>query len=81
MPETRVVETVYGKGGLDSTKPSNNIIQEVTAIISDAELAEEAETRALAKVNTIIDTIGSMADAKAFLKRLCKRLIAKGYLP
>lgn len=42
MPETRVVETVYGVGGYDPSKPNNNIIEEVTAEISDEQLAVEA---------------------------------------
>ena len=49
MPEKRVIETIYGVGGYDPTKPNNNIIEQVTAVISDAQLAieaAEAETKA-----------------------------------
>ncbi len=81
MAETRVIETTYGIGGLDPTKPNNNIVEEVTAIISDAELAVEAEVKALAKASVLIDAIGNLSDAKVFLKRLCARLILKGVLP
>ena len=35
MSEIRIVETVYGVGGYDPTKPNNNIIGQVTAEISD----------------------------------------------
>ena len=41
MPEKRVVRTVYGVGGYDLTKPNNNIIEEITAEISDEELYQE----------------------------------------
>ena len=81
MPETRVVSTVYGLGGYDPTKPNNNIIEQITAVISDAQLAEEAEERALAKAGQLIDAITNLAEAKIFLKRLCGRLIKKGLLP
>jgi len=81
MPETRIVEIVYGKGGYDPTKPHNNIIEEITAEISDEQLANEAEEKALAKVDELIDQIDSLAKAKTFLKRLCSRLLKKGYLP
>ncbi len=38
MSEQRVVETVYNLGGYDSSKPNNNIIEQVTAGISDEQL-------------------------------------------
>ena len=41
MPETRVVETTYGIGGYDPTLPNNNIVEEITAEISDAQLYQE----------------------------------------
>ena len=41
MPETRVVEVVYGLGGYDPTKPNNNIIEEITKEIPDEELYQE----------------------------------------
>ena len=41
MPGKRVVRTVYGVGGYDLTKPNNNIIEEITAEISDEELYQE----------------------------------------
>ena len=43
MPEIRVVKIVYGTGGLDPTKPNNNIIEKETTIISDDQLKEEAD--------------------------------------
>ena len=81
MTETRIVETVYRVGGYDPTKPNNNIVEEITAEISDEQLANEAEEKALAKVDELIDQIDSLAKARTFLKRLCKRLVRKGYLP
>ena len=79
MPETRIISTTYGLGGYDPTKPNNNIIEEVTRIVSDAELADEAEEKALAKADVLIDAAFTGKQA-AFLKRLCKRLILKGSL-
>lgn len=81
MPETRVIKKVYGIGGYDTTKPNNNIIEQITTEITDEELAEEVETLALEKANKLIDQIDSLAKAKVFLKRLCARLIRKGLLP
>lgn len=81
MPETRVVSVTYGLGGHDPTKPNNNVAETITRVISDAELADEAESRALARADQLIDAISNLADAKLFLKRLVKRLIRKGLLP
>lgn len=81
MPEARVVETVYGIGGFDPTKTSNNVVEQVVRVISDSELAEETEAKALAKAGQLIDAITNLAEAKVFLKRLCLRLIRKGVLP
>ena len=81
MPEKRVVRTVYGVGGYDLTKPNNNIIEEITAEISDEQLADEAEGKAFARIDKLIDGISNLAEAKMFLKRLCNRLIKKGLLP
>ena len=81
MPETRIIETVYGVGGYDSTKPNNNIIEQKTAEISDEQLANEAEANALANAAQLIDAITNLAGAKLFLKRLVVRLIKKGLLP
>lgn len=81
MPETRVVSVTYGEGGFDPTKPKNNIIEQVTAVISDDELAQEAESKALTKADALIGAITNLTDAKIFLKRLVARLIRKGLLP
>ena len=51
-----------------------------TVYISDEQLAEEAEQEAMLKVGALIDGIANLADAKTFLKRLCRRLRAKGLL-
>ena len=81
MPETRIIQTIYGVGGYDPTKPNNNIIEQVTAEIFDEQLADEAEEKALAKADQLIDAITNLAQAKIFLKRLCARLIRNNVLP
>ena len=72
MSETRYVISEDGQG---------NIVKQIPYEVSDAELADEAEAKALAKVGQLIDAIGNLSDAKVFLKKLCARLIKKGYLP
>ena len=57
------------------------LVNRIPYEVSDAELAEEAEEKAMAKADTLIDAISNLADAKVFLKRLCARLIKKGLLP
>lgn len=95
MPETRIVSTTYGVGGFDPTKPNNNIVEERTKVISDAELAEEAEIRTLAKADQLYDAViaeinaaTNLTQAKAAMKdlcvltrRVCIKLINKGLLP
>lgn len=71
MPETRYIEE-YKDGKL---------IKKIPYEVSDEQLAEEAEERALAKADGLIDAIDTLDKAKVFLKRLCKRLIRKGVLP
>ena len=73
MSKTRIVSTVYGKGGYDPTKPNNNIIEEVTAEISDEQVADEAEAK---EVQLIIEKLPDSGINKAW-----KRLIKKGLLP
>lgn len=73
MPETRVIEQHR-----DLVNGQSVVIQEVTATISNDQLVEETEAAAintLAKANALIDAIGSLADAKMFLKKLCTRLV------
>lgn len=41
MSETRVIETTYGEGGYDPSKPSNNVAEQITAVISDEQLYQE----------------------------------------
>ena len=79
MPEIRIHRIEHYRndehgGGLES-------VEEIPYEVSDEQLADEAEGKALAKVDELIDQIDSLAKAKAFLKRLCKRLVKKGYLP
>ena len=73
MPETRIVEVVYGVGGYDPTKPNNNIVEEVTKVFSDAELADEAEAK---EIILVIEKLPNAGINKAW-----KRLIEKGILP
>lgn len=49
--------------------------------LSDEEVAEEAEQKAMEKAEDLIDSIGNMNEAKTFLKRLVRRLIKNGSLP
>ena len=71
MPEIRYTK-VYKDG---------EVIREEPYEVSDEQLADEVEEKALAKVDELIDQINSLAKAKTFLKRLCKRLVRKGSLP
>jgi len=71
MPKTRYIRT-YKDGVLAGEEPYE---------VSDAELADEAEAKALAKADELIDAIDSLPKARTFLKRLCTRLIRKGLLP
>ena len=72
MPETRYIEEYDNQG---------NIINKIPYEVSDEQLADEAEERELAKAGQLIDQITNLAQAKRFLKRLCSRLLKKGYLP
>jgi len=62
---------------------ANGVFQgyEDITILSDEQLAEEAEQKALAKADQLIDAITNLAQAKVFLKRLCARLIRNNVLP
>ena len=72
MPETRYIEEYDNQG---------NVINRIPYEVSDEQLADEAEERELAKAGQLIDQITNLAQAKTFLKRLCSRLLKKGYLP
>jgi len=80
MPEIRTIQVVYGEGGYDSTKPNNNVIEEINTELSDEQLAGEVEEKAFSKFDQLIDSISNLNQAKMFLKRLCARLIKKGLL-
>lgn len=66
---------------IDEYDNKGNIINRIPYEVPDEQLAEEAEVASLVKVNELIDGIKDVASAKVFLKRLCFRLTAKGYLP
>lgn len=56
----------YGIGGLDETKPNNNIVE--TLYYSDEELAElEAEAAKATQRQVILDRLGLTADEAALL--------------
>jgi len=84
MPETRIISTTITYPDdlpAELKVPANAVkIEEVTAIISNAQLADEAERDALAKAGQLIDAITNLAQAKLFLKRLCARLVKNGLL-
>jgi len=71
MPEIRYSEQ-YQDGKL---------VDKIPYEVSDEQLAEEKEQEVFAKADALIDSIASLADAKAFIKRLVNRLIKKGVLP
>ena len=72
MPETRYIEEYDNQG---------NMINKIPYEVSDEQLTDEAEERELAKAGQLIDQITNLAQTKRFLKRLCSRLLKKGYLP
>ena len=72
MPETRYIQEYDGQG---------NMINKIPYEVSDEQLTDEAKERELAKAGQLIDQITNLAQAKTFLKRLCSRLLKKGYLP
>lgn len=55
--------------------------EEDCAQVSEEQLIEEQEQEALRKADELIDAIKDLAGAKAFLKRLVKRLLKNGALP
>lgn len=65
MPETRVVSRVHDGWG--------NVIEEITAEISDEQLAEEAEAE---EIKLVIEQLNDKGINKAW-----KRLLKKGLLP
>ena len=71
MPETRYTEEF--KNG--------HLIKTIPYVVSDEMLADEQEAEAMRKAKTMIDNIANLADAKAFLKKLCLRLFKSGALP
>lgn len=71
MAETRYIEE-YKDGVL---------INKIPYEVSDEELAEEAERNAMSKAEELIDSISNLAEAKVFLKKLCRRLVKNGVLP
>lgn len=83
MVETRYNEIYTYPEGMspEDRTPTNAVIEQIPENISDEELAEEAERKAMEKAENLIDAISNLAEAKVFLKRLVRRLIKNGALP
>lgn len=71
MTETRYVQ-VYKDGKLIKQEPYE---------VSDAELADEAEANEIEQIKNTLDSITTLAQAIAVLKKLINRLVKKGILP
>lgn len=71
MPETRYIEE-YENGKL---------VNKIPYEVSDEELENEREQKAMERAEELIDGISNLAEAKVFLKKLCKRLFKSGALP
>ena len=71
MPETRYIKEF--KDG--------QLVNSIPYVVSDEELTQEQEAAAMRKAETMIDNISSLAEAKLFLKKLCRRLFKSGALP
>ena len=71
MPETRYRERYDGQG---------NLIEAIPYVVSDEQLAEEAEGDQIKKVTQAIDGAFTVKQA-TILKRVFGRLIQKGLLP
>ena len=67
--------------GVAVYKNSEFLGYEDIVTLSDKQFAEEAERKVMDNVDTLIDEITNLAQAKIFLKRLCKRLNKNGLLP
>ena len=83
MPETRYrTEYTYSEDlSPEEMTPVNATVEEIPYEVSDKQLAEEAERKAMEKAKEMIDSISNLADAKVFLKKLCLRLFKNGALP
>ena len=71
MPETRYIRT-FEDGVLISEEPYE---------VSDEQILEEQERKAMKTAGNMIDAISTLKEAKTFLKKLCKRLFANRALP
>ena len=71
MPETRYIKE-FRNGVLINTIPYE---------VSDEEIAEEQDRDAMKLAEDMIDGITNLAQARLFLKKLCRRLLKNGVLP
>jgi len=63
------------------SEPHGTLVFTDDILPTPEELAEAAERKAMEKAEELIDAIDNLAQAKVFLKRLCKRLFRSGALP
>lgn len=72
MPETRYIKIEDGKGNIVEMRPYE---------VTDEQIQAEKDKKAMEKAEQMINNIASLAQAKTFLKKLCKRLFDNGALP
>ena len=72
MPETRYIQIEDGKGNIVEMRPYE---------VTDEQIQDEKDRAAMEKAEQMINAINTLPQAKAFLKKLCKRLFKNGALP
>lgn len=72
MPETRYIKIEDGKGNIVEMRPYE---------VTDEQIQAEKDKKAMEKAEQMINNIATLAQAKVFLKKLCKRLFDNGALP
>ena len=72
MPETRYIKIEDGKGNIVEMRPYE---------VTDEQIQDEKERVAMEKAEEMINGITSSAQAKVFLKKMCKRLVKNDALP
>jgi len=82
MPETRYVEVYTYPAGLSAAKriPKNAKITYEPYEVTDEELVDEAERKEMENAEEAINSITTVAQSKAFLKKLVKSLHKTGAL-
>ena len=72
MPETRYIESKNAVTG---------IITQIPYIVTDAELAEEAEINDITALKDLLSQTWTLAQTQSILKKLLARLYKKGIIP